>query len=178
MKRRDFLGHTGVASLTLGLAGSTSAADSAQPSADETRLAANVDVVEKSFTELAAACAAGFASSASLTLAYLARIESLDRKGPTLRSVIATNPNALAIRTIVNGEVRQSSNTRDMIFDVPTLIEFLSGSTTLLPGTVILTGTPSGVGMAKDPPVWLQPGDSVTVEIEKIGTLTNPVERE
>ena len=88
------------------------------------------------------------------------------------------NPNALAIRTIVNGEVRQCSNTRDMIFDVPTLIEFLSGSTTLLPGTVILTGTPSGVGMAKDPPVWLQPGDSVTVEIEKIGTLTNPVERE
>ena len=88
------------------------------------------------------------------------------------------DPNALAIRTIVNNEVRQSSNTRDMIFDIPTLIEFLSGSTTLLPGTVILTGTPSGVGMAKNPPVWLQPGDSVTVEIEKIGTLTNPVERE
>lgn len=88
------------------------------------------------------------------------------------------DPNALAIRTLVNGEVRQSSNTRDMIFDVPTLIEFLSGSTTLLPGTVILTGTPSGVGMAKNPPVWLQPGDSVTVEIEKIGALTNPVERE
>jgi 2-keto-4-pentenoate hydratase/2-oxohepta-3-ene-1,7-dioic acid hydratase in catechol pathway len=88
------------------------------------------------------------------------------------------NPNALAIRTLVNGEVRQSSNTRDMIFDVPTLIEFLSGSTTLLPGTVILTGTPSGVGMARNPPVWLQPGDSVTVEIEKIGALTNPVQRE
>ena len=78
----------------------------------------------------------------------------------------------------MNGEVRQSSNTRDMIFDVPTLIEFLSGSTTLLAGTVILTGTPSGVGMARNPPVWLQPGDSVTVEIEKIGALTNPVERE
>ena len=88
------------------------------------------------------------------------------------------DPNALAIRTLVNGEVRQSSNTRDMIFDVPTLIEFLSGSTTLLAGTVILTGTPSGVGMARNPPVWLQPGDSVTVEIEKIGALTNPVERE
>ena len=87
-------------------------------------------------------------------------------------------PNTLAIRTRVNGEVRQESNTRDMIFDVPTLIEFLSGSTTLLPGTVILTGTPSGVGMARNPPVWLQPGDSVTVEIEKIGALTNPVERE
>ena len=88
------------------------------------------------------------------------------------------DPNALAIRTLVNGTVRQSSNTRDMIFDVPTLIEFLSGSTTLLAGTVILTGTPAGVGMALQPPAWLQPGDSVTVEIEKIGTLTNPVERE
>ena len=88
------------------------------------------------------------------------------------------DPNTLAIRTVVNGAVRQSSNTRDMIFDVPTLIEFLSGSTTLVPGTVILTGTPAGVGMAHNPPVWLQPGDSVTVEIEKIGALTNPVERE
>ena len=65
-----------------------------------------------------------------------------------------------------------------MIFDVPRLIEFLSGSTTLLPGTVILTGTPHGVGMARKPPRWLKPGDTVTVEIEKIGTLTNPVEEE
>lgn len=85
------------------------------------------------------------------------------------------NPNALNIRTLVNGEVLQQSNTGDMIFDVPTLIEFLSGSTTLLPGTVILTGTPSGVGMARTPARWLQPGDVVTVEIEKIGALTNPV---
>ena len=65
-----------------------------------------------------------------------------------------------------------------MIFDVPALIEFFSGSTTLLPGTVILTGTPSGVGMARKPPVWLKPGDSVTIEIEKIGSLTNPVAAE
>jgi 2-keto-4-pentenoate hydratase/2-oxohepta-3-ene-1,7-dioic acid hydratase in catechol pathway len=57
------------------------------------------------------------------------------------------------------------------------LIEFLSGSTTLLPGTVILTGTP-GVGMARNPPVWLRPGDTVTIEVEKIGHLTNPVEAE
>jgi 2-keto-4-pentenoate hydratase/2-oxohepta-3-ene-1,7-dioic acid hydratase in catechol pathway len=85
------------------------------------------------------------------------------------------NPNALSIRTVVNGETLQESNTSDMIFDVPTLIEFLSGSTTLLPGTVILTGTPSGVGMARTPARWLQPGDVVTVEIEKIGALTNPV---
>jgi 2-keto-4-pentenoate hydratase/2-oxohepta-3-ene-1,7-dioic acid hydratase in catechol pathway len=62
-----------------------------------------------------------------------------------------------------------------MIFDVPTLIEFLSGSTTLLQGTVILTGTPQGVGAARKPPVFLQPGDTVTIEIEKIGALTNPV---
>ncbi len=65
-----------------------------------------------------------------------------------------------------------------MIFDVPALIEFLSGSTTLLPGTVILTGTPHGVGMARKPPLWLKPGDSVTVDIEKIGALTNPVQDE
>jgi 2-keto-4-pentenoate hydratase/2-oxohepta-3-ene-1,7-dioic acid hydratase in catechol pathway len=62
-----------------------------------------------------------------------------------------------------------------MIFDVPAIIEFLSGSTTLLPGTVILTGTPHGVGMALKPPVWLKPGDTVSIEIDGIGTLTNPV---
>jgi 2-keto-4-pentenoate hydratase/2-oxohepta-3-ene-1,7-dioic acid hydratase in catechol pathway len=85
------------------------------------------------------------------------------------------NPNNLAIRTLVNGEALQDWNTNDMIFDVPALIEFLSGSTTLLPGTVILTGTPHGVGMARQPPVWLQSGDRVTIEIEKIGALENPV---
>jgi len=85
------------------------------------------------------------------------------------------NPNALRIRTILNGEVVQDSNTADMIFDIPTIIEFLSGSTTLHPGSVILTGTPSGVGMACDPPRWLKPGDVMTVEIDKIGSLTNPV---
>ncbi len=88
------------------------------------------------------------------------------------------NPNELAIKTILNGNEVQSWNTNDMIFDVPALIEFLSGSTTLFPGTVILTGTPHGVGMAQKPPVWLQPGDSVTIEIEKIGQLTNPVASE
>ncbi len=88
------------------------------------------------------------------------------------------NPNALKIKTILNGQMVQDWNTNDMIFDVPTLIEFLSGSTTLLPGTVILTGTPHGVGMARKPPVWLKPGDTVTIEIEKIGKLTNPVVEE
>lgn len=85
------------------------------------------------------------------------------------------NPNTLRIRTILNGETMQDSNTADMIFDVPTLIEFLSGSTTLVPGTIILTGTPQGVGAARKPPRFLAAGDKITIEIEKIGSLTNPV---
>jgi 2-keto-4-pentenoate hydratase/2-oxohepta-3-ene-1,7-dioic acid hydratase in catechol pathway len=85
------------------------------------------------------------------------------------------DPNNLRLKTVLNGEVMQDWNTNDMIFDVPTLIAFLSGSKTLLPGTVILTGTPHGVGFARQPPVWLKPGDTVSIEIEKIGTLTNPV---
>jgi 2-keto-4-pentenoate hydratase/2-oxohepta-3-ene-1,7-dioic acid hydratase in catechol pathway len=85
------------------------------------------------------------------------------------------NPNALKIQTILNGDIVQDWNTNDMIFDVPTLISFLSQSTTLLPGTVILTGTPHGVGMAAKPPRYLRPGDTVSISLEKIGTLTNPV---
>jgi 2-keto-4-pentenoate hydratase/2-oxohepta-3-ene-1,7-dioic acid hydratase in catechol pathway len=85
------------------------------------------------------------------------------------------DPNLLHISTTLNGERVQDSTTGDMIFDVPRLIEFLSGDTTLAPGTVILTGTPAGVGMARKPPRWLVPGDVVTVEIQGIGQLTNPV---
>ena len=85
------------------------------------------------------------------------------------------DPAALKIRTLLNEEVMQDWNTGDMIFSVPKLIAFLSGSTTLLPGTVILTGTPHGVGMARKPQVWLKAGDDVTIEIEKIGALQNPV---
>ena len=88
------------------------------------------------------------------------------------------DPNALRIQTLVNGEALQDWNTDDMIFDVPTLIEFLSGSTTLLPGTLILTGTPHGVGMAMNPPRWLKDGDVVEIDIEKIGRLSNPVQDE
>ena len=96
--------------------------------------------------------------------------------GPCLVTVDEIpNPNSLRIKTVLNGTAVQDWNTSDMIFDVPTLIEFLSGSTTLLPGTVIMTGTPHGVGMGKNPPVWLKPGDIVIVEIEKIGALSNPV---
>ena len=85
------------------------------------------------------------------------------------------NPQTLQIQTKVNGKVMQDSSTSDMIFDVATLIEFLSGSTTLLPGTIILTGTPGGVGAGMKPPVYLKAGDKVSVIIEKIGELTNPV---
>jgi len=85
------------------------------------------------------------------------------------------NPNALDLQLDINGEVLQRSNTSDMIFDIQRQIEFLSGSTTLLPGTVIMTGTPQGVGVARKPQRFLKPGDVVTIAIEKIGSLTNPV---
>lgn len=83
------------------------------------------------------------------------------------------DPMNLSIRTRVNGEIRQDSTTGNMIFDVATLIEFLSRSFTLLPGDIILTGTPAGVGIFRDPPLLLQDGDTVEVEIEGIGTLRN-----
>ena len=88
------------------------------------------------------------------------------------------DPNRLAIRTIVNEEILQEANTEDMLFSVPQLIAFLSGSTTLPAGTVILTGTPQGVGMSRNPRRWLEPGDTVAIEIEGIGRLENPVQSE
>ncbi|RHZ46845.1 hypothetical protein Glove_606g65 [Diversispora epigaea] len=99
--------------------------------------------------------------------------------GPTLVSPrIIKNPNSLGIRAIVNNKILQNSNTQDMIFDVPELISFLSQGTTLLPGTIILTGTPPGVGFIRDPPIFLQDGDNVSIEIDEIGILTNPVKYE
>ncbi len=88
------------------------------------------------------------------------------------------NPDNLAIRTLLNGKQVQSSNTADMIFSIGEIVAFLSGSTTLLPGTVILTGTPEGVGMAAKPPRWLREGDEVVIEIENIGSLSNTVKVE
>lgn len=88
------------------------------------------------------------------------------------------DPQQLCLRTRVNGELRQEGHTGDMIFTVEQLISFLSGSTTLLPGTVILTGTPGGTGSGQTPPVFLAEGDCVEVEIEGIGCLRNPVRRE
>lgn len=84
-------------------------------------------------------------------------------------------PLHVAILGRLNGTVMQESNTSQMIFDVPALIEFLSADTTLAAGSVILTGTPHGVGMARNPPVWLQPGDKFEVAIGGIGVLANPV---
>ena len=86
-----------------------------------------------------------------------------------------TDPNSLSIRSVLNGEVMQESNTADMIFDVPTLISFLSQDTTLLPGTVILTGTPEGIGWAREPKTLLHSGDEIAIEIGGIGRLVNPV---
>jgi len=88
------------------------------------------------------------------------------------------NPNALRLRTLLNGQVMQDHTTGDMIFNVPTLIESLSSTLTLRPGAVILTGTPQGVGFARNPPVWMKDGDTVVVEIERIGRLENPIRAE
>jgi 2-keto-4-pentenoate hydratase/2-oxohepta-3-ene-1,7-dioic acid hydratase in catechol pathway len=85
------------------------------------------------------------------------------------------NPNALHIKTTLNGQVVQDNTTGDMIFDVPALIASLSSTMTLRPGAIILTGTPQGVGMGRTPPLWLKAGDIVAVEIQKIGRLENPV---
>ena len=86
-----------------------------------------------------------------------------------------SDPGKLQIQTVVNGRIMQDANTRDMIHDVPALIAFLSQSTTLLPGTLIFTGTPGGVGMAQNPPMWLEDGDELSITIQEIGTLTNRV---
>ena len=88
------------------------------------------------------------------------------------------NPNDLKIQTVINGEIMQDGTTSDMIFDIPALISYLSEGTTLLPGTVILTGTPQGVGFARTPPIFLKAGDTVTIRIEGIGELSNPVQEE
>ena len=85
------------------------------------------------------------------------------------------DPHALDLRTWVNDDLRQSSNTRELIFDCFFLVEHLSTAFTLEPGDVISTGTPSGVGAAMNPPVFLKAGDTVRVVIEKLGELSNPV---
>ncbi|OAA53975.1 fumarylacetoacetate hydrolase family protein [Niveomyces insectorum RCEF 264] len=89
---------------------------------------------------------------------------------------LITNPQSLNITTRVNGDIAQQSDTSDMIFSVRQAVSFLSQGTTLLPGDVIFTGTPQGVGMGRKPPVWLKDGDVVEVELENVGTCTNAVQ--
>jgi 2-keto-4-pentenoate hydratase/2-oxohepta-3-ene-1,7-dioic acid hydratase in catechol pathway len=96
--------------------------------------------------------------------------------GPWLVTADAiTDPNNLTITSRVNGVTKQNSSTRHMIFDIPAIIEYLSLGMTLLPGDIIATGTPSGVGFARTPPEYLQPGDVVECEIEQIGLIRNQI---
>ena len=85
------------------------------------------------------------------------------------------DPQKLSIRAVLNGDVMQDSTTGNMVFGVAELIEFITEAITLEPGDVIATGTPAGVGAFRDPPVFMKPGDEITIEIEGIGALTNPV---
>ncbi len=96
--------------------------------------------------------------------------------GPALvtRDEVA-DPNQLAIKTTLNGQVMQEGNTADMIFRVPFIVSYISEVATLEPGDVILTGTPPGIGNTRTPQVFMKPGDTITVEIEQVGKLTNPV---
>jgi len=105
--------------------------------------------------------------------------KSFDTHGPIGPWVVTADeiadPHALRLRTWVNGELMQDASTAGMIFDCAQQIETLSTAFTLEPGDIIATGTPAGVGMLRQPPVWLAPGDTVTVEIDGIGRLDNPV---
>jgi 2-keto-4-pentenoate hydratase/2-oxohepta-3-ene-1,7-dioic acid hydratase in catechol pathway len=85
------------------------------------------------------------------------------------------DPHALKIGLSIDGETLQDSATSELIFKIPELIEYLSSITPLLPGDIVSTGTPSGVGMGRNPKRWLKPGDTVTATIEGLGSLTNPV---
>lgn len=93
--------------------------------------------------------------------------------GPYIDTEI--NPNALSIRSLLNGQVMQDSSSADMLFPCAEIVSYLSKQFTLLPGTVILTGTPEGVGMARKPPVFLREGDTITIEIAGLGSLSNKV---
>ncbi len=87
------------------------------------------------------------------------------------------NPHNLDISLTLNGEVMQQSNTKNLIFQIPYILSYLSHSITLKPGDLIATGTPPGVGMGREPKVWLKDGDQLTISIENIGTLTNSVNK-
>src|SRR5436190_20548318 len=106
------------------------------------------------------------------------RGKSLDTFLPVGELVPASevpDPQALPIRAVLNGRTLQDSNTRNMIFGVAEIVAFVSEAITLEPGDLIVTGTPAGVGAFRDPQIWLQPGDEVTIEIDVVGSITNPV---
>lgn len=98
--------------------------------------------------------------------------------GPWIVTPDEIDPDACPIRSRLNGQPMQDANTSQMIHKVSALISYLSQQFTLLPGTLILTGTPEGVGFARRPPVFLRPGDVIEIEIDGIGTLSNPVHAE
>jgi 2-keto-4-pentenoate hydratase/2-oxohepta-3-ene-1,7-dioic acid hydratase in catechol pathway len=85
------------------------------------------------------------------------------------------DPHNLQVKTEINGEILQNSNTRELIFKIPSLIAHLSSVFTLEPGDIVSTGTPAGVGFARTPPRWLRPGDEVVITVESVGQLRNPV---
>jgi 2,4-diketo-3-deoxy-L-fuconate hydrolase len=95
--------------------------------------------------------------------------------GPLVPRDDVPDPHDLRIRTIVSGDVLQDSTTANLVFGVDEVIAYASQTTTLEPGDLILTGTPAGVGVFRDPQRLLRPGDEVTIEIERLGSLTNPV---
>ena len=98
--------------------------------------------------------------------------------GPLVPRSEVSDPHALAIRAIVSGETLQDSSTANLIFGIDEIISYASRTSTLEAGDLILTGTPAGVGVFRDPKVLLKDGDEVSVEIEGLGTLTNPVQKE
>ena len=108
-----------------------------------------------------------------------ARAKSFDTFAPT-GPVVETelDPGNLKIRSILNGEAMQDSTTADLIFSVPEIVSYFSRNFTLLPGTLIFTGTPPGVGVARTPLRFLQPGDKIEIEVEGIGRLENTVQAE
>jgi 2,4-diketo-3-deoxy-L-fuconate hydrolase len=95
--------------------------------------------------------------------------------GPLVPAADVPDPHALGIRAILNGETMQDSTTANLIFGIDEIISYASQTSTLEPGDLILTGTPAGVGVFRDPPRLLQPGDEITIEIDGVGVLTNPV---
>lgn len=107
--------------------------------------------------------------------------KSFDTFGPMGPSLVTADevpdPHALAIGLTIDGEPLQASSTRELVFEVAYLVEFLSRAMTLEPGDVVATGTPAGVGYTRDPPGFLRAGDRVRVEIEGIGALENPIVR-